>query len=43
MQGKAARDPQQQRRAVVRTALVLAAFAVASYAVFLLTVTRSAQ
>jgi hypothetical protein len=39
-----AKDPQQQqRRAVVRTALVLAAFAVTSYAMFLWTATRSAQ
>ena len=42
MQGKAARDPQQQRRAVVRTAWLLAAVAVASYALFLWTATRPA-
>ena len=40
---KPAKDPQQQRRAVVRTALVLAAFAVASYAMFLWTATRAAH
>jgi len=38
-----AKDPQQQRRAVMRTVLALAAFAVASYALFLWTATRPAQ
>ena len=42
MQGKAAKDPKQQRRAVVRTAWLLAAAAVASYALFLYTATRPA-
>ena len=35
-----AHDPKQQRRAVVRTAWVLAALAVSSYALFLYTATR---
>ena len=38
-----ANDSQKQRRAVLRTALVLAAFAVASYALFLWSATRPAQ
>ena len=37
-----ARDPQQQRRAVMRTAWLLFAAAVASYAVFLWTATHQA-
>ena len=37
MQGNAARDPRQQRRAVMRTAWLLAAVAVTSYALFLWT------
>ena len=35
-----AKDPRQQRRAVLRTAWLLAALAVASYAVFLYTAMR---
>ena len=35
-----AKDPRQQRRAVLRTAWLLAALAVASYGVFLYTATR---
>jgi hypothetical protein len=35
-----AKDAKQQRRAVLRTAWLLAALAVASYAVFLYTATR---
>ena len=36
-----AKDPQQQRRAVMRTAWLLAAVAVASYAVFLWMATQA--
>ena len=35
MSEQAPKTPQMQRRAVIRTALLLAAFAVASYALFL--------